>query len=141
VPLRFVQAAGCLIVVTLEGEGERCQHFPNSFDADINGTSECQYPLVCVAAFNIGLYPYDRCCPADLENPANVPACYSVGNVGGTPDATAEGSTVDGPAESSRHDGPAAEGATDAEATDAPSDVKGRDASDAKSAADAPAKE
>jgi hypothetical protein len=61
---------------TTAGEGQRCTHVDDR-DAHDNGNSECLDPLICYAAFNTGLYPYDRCCPVDLTDPSNVPACHS----------------------------------------------------------------
>ncbi len=58
------------------GEGQRCTHF-NSPDGNLNGNSECQSNLICYPAFNTDLYPYDRCCPVDLADPSNIPACHS----------------------------------------------------------------
>jgi hypothetical protein len=136
-PLRVIQAAGCIILVALagatglgtgcsaQGEGERCSYFA-SHDADINGNSECQSGLYCTPAFNIETTgDYDRCCPQNLQDPNNVPACYSPGNVGGGVDASFEGSPGDGQLpESSPTDGKT----TDARKGDASVDSKGSDA-------------
>ena len=103
---RLIKATVCLVVAALlgvgvggsgagcsgQGEGERCTHFDNA-DADVNGTSECQSGLICTPAFNIETTgPFDRCCPMNLQDPNNVAACYSPGNVGTPTDASVEAS-------------------------------------------------
>lgn len=141
-PLRVIQAAGCIILVALvgaaglgtgcsaQGEGERCSYFA-SHDADINGNSECQSGLFCTPAFNIQTTgDYDRCCPQNLQDPNNVPACYSPGNVGGGVDASFEGSMGDGPLESSPMDGmttdaPMGDAPVDGTTPDAPAEAMG----------------
>jgi hypothetical protein len=111
-----------------QGEGERCTFFAASgADAgEINGTGECQDGLVCVAAFNTNLYPFDRCCPSNLELPTNVPACYSGGHVGGVPEASTEDVATDAPpdspSEASHKDSSSNDAHKDAPATDGMSD-------------------
>ncbi len=64
-----------------DGEAQRCTYF-DSPDPHINGSSECPSGLVCTAAFDTNVYPYDRCCPPNLTDRNNVPACYKPGGVG-----------------------------------------------------------
>jgi hypothetical protein len=135
--LRLIKAVGCIILVTLaclagfgtgcsaQGEGERCTFFTASgLDAgDFNGTQECQSGLVCKQAFNTALYPYDRCCPLDLTNSANVPACYEPNLMADA--GTGEAGPTDGPTESSPTDSPT----KDAPTKDSPTkDSPGKDA-------------
>jgi hypothetical protein len=115
-----------------QGEGERCTFFANAIGPDagsINGSSECQDGLVCVAAFNTSLYPFDRCCPSNLDQPTNVPACYSGNNVGTLPEASTQDVTTDAPPDSpkdspsdSHKDSSAGDAHKDAPATDGMSD-------------------
>jgi hypothetical protein len=124
--------SGC----SAQGPGDRCTFFPNSADADINGSSECQDGLRCYprSDFPASSGGYDRCCPLSLALATNVAACYVPNNVGvsqdsGAPDAPSDAPTdaprADGPVTDAPLDGPTGDSKPgDAPSSDAPADGK-----------------